>query len=401
MILDSKNFDSIEADDILGLIPDVAEGRRLDYKELLPGSSEKEVRSFLADVCALANSAGGYLMYGVSEARDDESGSPTGLPQAVVGVGDVNDDEVIRAWQQRITQNIEPAIIGHRVRVVSGFDQGRKVMLVFVPQSLFAPHRVNYQGKKEFYVRHDRSNLPMDIGEIRQAFIEAKQLPQRLDELRRVRVSQILADETPIELLPGTPVFLLHAIPVSAFADDAGVDVTRMSARHSMRAVGYDTSSGRLNADGFVYRGGEGSDYSRCYAQVFRDGVIEVVSTVKGITDRGESGGPLLPSQWQEEEYIKTALDVMTVLEQLEVRPPVYFGVSLLRVRGVAMATPQRFWDHGAMIDKDHLLTPFVTSETLQEDPATLLKPAFDALWQASGIAASPYYDDQGKWSRA
>ncbi|MDA3936870.1 MAG: ATP-binding protein, partial [Actinomycetota bacterium] len=160
MILDEKPFDAILADDVLSLIPDVAEGRRIDYKASLPDTGEKGVRSFLNDVCALANSAGGCLVYGIAERADSESGAGTGIPESISGVGDVNDDDLIRAYQQRITQCIEPVIIGHRIRFIDGFEGGHSVMIVFVPKSLFAPHRVNYQGKKEFYVRHDRSNLP-------------------------------------------------------------------------------------------------------------------------------------------------------------------------------------------------------------------------------------------------
>ncbi|MHB8739808.1 MAG: AlbA family DNA-binding domain-containing protein [Coriobacteriia bacterium] len=181
MSLDGKPFDQLKHEDILALIPAVQENRRLDYKQALPEGNDRGAKDFLADVCAMANSAGGYLVYGVEEARDEDN-KQTGVPLSVCGVAEVNEDAFKLAWQQRIAENIEPRIIGHHMRFVDGFEDGKKVMLVQVPKSLFAPHRINYGGKKEFYVRHDGGNMPMGIGEIRHAFVEGKELPQRIDE---------------------------------------------------------------------------------------------------------------------------------------------------------------------------------------------------------------------------
>ena len=110
MILDGKPFDELTAGDIHALIPEVAENRRLNYKRALPENNEKGVRRFLNDVCALANSAGGYLIYGIDEERDEDN-NKTGVPSEVCGVGDINEDEAIRDWQQRITQAIEPRLV--------------------------------------------------------------------------------------------------------------------------------------------------------------------------------------------------------------------------------------------------------------------------------------------------
>jgi predicted HTH transcriptional regulator len=53
----------------------VREDRQLEYKEMLPGGSDEEKREFLSDVTGLANAAGGDLIYGVRERRDE--GAPT------------------------------------------------------------------------------------------------------------------------------------------------------------------------------------------------------------------------------------------------------------------------------------------------------------------------------------
>jgi len=313
---------------------------------------------------------------------------------------DVNSDATIRAWQQRITQSIEPSVIGHRIRIIDGFERARRVMLVYIPKSLLGPHRVNYQGKKDFYVRHDRSNLPMDIDEIRQAFVEAREIPQRVDDLRRLRISQILAGETPVELLFNTPVFVCHAVPLSSFSAGVAVDVTSLQGHRAVRVMDSSAVSGRLNADGFLFRGGMDGEYGRGYMQVYRSGVAEMAATIADVaTVRPGRSVPLLPSQWQEEGFIRSVSDLMGLLRELHVTPPVYLGLSLLRVRGLAMALPQRYFEHAQPIDKDLLIVPVVTSETMVEETARLLHPAFDAIWQASGFPTSPYYDVDGNWS--
>lgn len=108
MLLDDKPFEQLTAADIQALIPAVSEGRRIDYKRELPDDREKSIRSLLNDVCAFANSAGGYLVYGVEE-EQDEDGNNTGVPFRVCGIGNVTFDQVQLAWEQRIKQNIEPA----------------------------------------------------------------------------------------------------------------------------------------------------------------------------------------------------------------------------------------------------------------------------------------------------
>lgn len=398
MILDDKMFEQITAENVLSLIPDIAEGRRLDYKQALPDEGDKGVRSFLNDVCALANSAGGYLVYGVDEERDDE-GKKTGVPSSVCGVGEVNEDKAILDWQQRINQCIEPRIIGHRVGFVNGFDNGVKVMLVYVPKSLFAPHRVTFKGARDFYVRHDRGNQLMDIGEIRHSFVEAKEVPQRIDEFRRQRVMQILAGETPIELLDEWAVYVCHLVPLSSFAEDAGIDVTALGRHTTTNVMKHSVGGGRLNADGYLFTTGLRGDYERGYVQVNRTGTVEMVGTISDIPSRTQRGSLGLPSQWQEEGYLAFVASGLEILRDLGVRPPVYIGISLLRVKGVVMIRPQRFIEEGEPIDKDNLIVPTVFSETLEESVDQLMRPAFDMVWQASGLPSSPYYDDEGNWA--
>lgn len=398
MLDDSKSLDDLEAEDVLALIPAVSEGRRIDYKQAMPSDSEKGVRGFLNDVCALANSAGGFLLYGIDEERD-EDGKQTGVPASVCGVEGVNEDKATLDWQQRITQSIEPRIIGHRIRFVGGFDEGRRVMVVYVPRSLFAPHRVTYRGSRDFYIRHDRGNLLMDIGELRSAFVDSQGLAERIADFRRLRLSLILGGEVPVNL-PDGYVVAAHIVPLQSLSPDyAGVDVT-VPGSSSMPLFYSSPSQRRLNFDGCLLSAYPNAGIANGYVQLFRDGILEIVEA-ENPKDLPQQAIGYIPSTSFEEGCQKVVSASLALLGQLGVQPPVYICISLARARGLVMARPSRWFTTGSPhIDKDVLVVPPVLAQSLTEDVGKLLRPAFDVVWQASDVDQSPNYDDDGNWIR-
>src|SRR5689334_8563616 len=95
-MISDKSIEQIAAADLERLVINgVSESRSLEYKETLPGGSDQDKKEFLADVTSFANAIGGDLVYGVREARD-ESGKPTGTPEAVVGLDVPNFDQAIQ-----------------------------------------------------------------------------------------------------------------------------------------------------------------------------------------------------------------------------------------------------------------------------------------------------------------
>jgi predicted HTH transcriptional regulator len=66
--LDDKPLDAITEEDLQHLVRErVAERKRIEYKESLPGGSTDEKREFLYDVSSLANAVGGHLVFGMKE----------------------------------------------------------------------------------------------------------------------------------------------------------------------------------------------------------------------------------------------------------------------------------------------------------------------------------------------
>ena len=75
----NKPINSIESSDLDALVANaVPEGKLLDYKRDLPGPADADKKELLADASSFANTAGGFLIFGVEET--------SGVPSAIVGI---------------------------------------------------------------------------------------------------------------------------------------------------------------------------------------------------------------------------------------------------------------------------------------------------------------------------
>lgn len=129
----------------------VAESRTLDYKERLP-ENEDDKKDLLQDVTAFANSAGGDLIYGVRERRENDKA--TGEPEAIVGLSLAAEtlDQATLRIENMLLDGIEPRVPGTRVLPIRrGGDP--PCLLVRVPRSPLGPHMVTYRGARRFYGR--------------------------------------------------------------------------------------------------------------------------------------------------------------------------------------------------------------------------------------------------------
>ena len=138
----------------------VAEGKTLDYKRDLIGTSDK--KEFLADVSSFANASGGHLVFGMEE----EGGVPTEL--CGVDVDDV-DSEILRL-ENLIRDGLEPRIYGHDIKPVD-LSNGKKALVIRIPKSFASPHVVKLKGTFRFYSRNSAGKYPLDVQELRTAFL--------------------------------------------------------------------------------------------------------------------------------------------------------------------------------------------------------------------------------------
>jgi predicted HTH transcriptional regulator len=111
----------------------VAEGHFLDFKATGVGSSHYERREFLADASAFANASGGDIIYGVAESAGVAIGVPGyDLPDP--------DKEELRL-KSLLRDGVEPRLTNAGIRWLT-MGGTRGVLLVRIPRSWVAPHRV-------------------------------------------------------------------------------------------------------------------------------------------------------------------------------------------------------------------------------------------------------------------
>jgi hypothetical protein len=145
--------------DLLQLVElGVQESLQLDYKRCdALHSSDGKKNEISKDVSALANAAGGTIVYGIIESGH--------LPHALDKGFDPS--EITREWlEQVINSRIQRRIDGVRINQVALTQTapGRVAYVVWVPQSAMAPHQAS---DKRFYKRFNFESVPMEEYEIR------------------------------------------------------------------------------------------------------------------------------------------------------------------------------------------------------------------------------------------
>ena len=362
---------------------EVAEGKTIEYKREMLGRAESDTVPFLATVSSLANTSGGDLLIGV-EALD-------GLPKALPGVEVTSIDKERLRLEQLMANGLEPRLPRvdiHSVQVV----EGRYIMMVRVPRSWVAPHRVRKNDR--FYGRNSAGKYPLDVGELRTAFTLSETVAERIRSFRADRIARIYGRETPVPLDNGG-CMVLHLLPLAAFADRQGLDLSDYYSRLKTIPLMYGSSySVRINLDGVVTFDGGYDERSRTYTQLFRSGIVEAVETLHA----GEHGLVLSHASY-EQDLMGALAQYAKVVSDLGVPPPLYVFLSFVGVQGCRISVDP-LWRHDDLhlLREDTLLLPEIVIEREEFEPHRVLRPVFDMVWNAFGFERSFNYDDNGNW---
>ena len=382
-----RRLEEVEELDLDCLLSDsVTEGKTVEYKKVLPGSSDSDKKEFLADVSSFANTGGGDLIFGVEETQ--------GTPVAIPGLALSDPDMEVRRLDSMINDGLEP-----RVRFATRVIQrsGKlPVMVVRIERSWIGPHRVVFKGHDKFYARNSAGKYPMDVSELRSAFTLSGSVAERVRQFRADRIAKLHNNETPVSLVSGRSRTILHVLPLESFSGPVQYDVLKFS-RQVGRVPPMSPGTGwgsRINLDGLVVFSG---DASMSYTQLFRNGAIEAVEAyyLNVIGPRGERTIPHIAVEQDVVGYLKTLFEIQ---RDLGVRPPIVVALTLTETRGLRMATDVVPFDRGYQIMEENLVLPETVVESFDEPAGKILKPIFDLIWNACGYAKSKNFDDSGNW---
>lgn len=380
-------LDDLTRTDIESLVTDaVRESKALDFKRDAVGGRDDDKREFLADVSAFANTVGGDLVFGVEEEQ--------GVAAAVPGLVLEDPDAEILRLEQIIRSGLEPRLPGVEIRWLP-FEGASGVLLVRVRRSWAAPHRVTFRGDSRFYGRSSAGKFPLDVAELRTAFLAAEEVPERIRAFRRERCSVIESGDGAMQTGEGAQL-VVHVVPTSAFGTTSipvafGLDnlPPPLGARgHNFASAleGHVTYSGNEDAIGPV----------RAYGLAFRDGRIEAVATVGNA-----EGEPRLPLSGLEQTLIDFLPRYFEGVRRAGLQFPFVVMVSLLGVRGYspyirnewATAQPRP-------LRRDVVLLPEILLEDAPVSWIATLRPTLDQLWNAFGLMGSPNFDGRGNYIR-
>lgn len=396
------NLNDLAPDHIQGLIySEVAESLTLEYKQQLPSQQSEDKREFLYDIAAMANAAGGDIVFGVVE-RQGENNSRTGIADELLGERWSNIQAEIIRLSSYIKDGIAPRLTGVLMKPVS--CNGGDVLVIRIPSSWNRPHLVTMGKADRFYKRTGATSNPMNVDEIRRAFSEQGELRETVARWREHRTDLIEQSRGPVALSSGV-VVLFHVIPAEAFAPGAFTEAWRITENEKTKV--YVTSGNyyqRYNADGFLCHGSlikaEGSSAVYGYTQLFRSGIIEY-----GFSHLHQPVGMAVQSirgQGLEQEMVSCYEDAYFRFRREGRTGAVYVGFSLIGIAGKSMYISPMMWNSDNEIRQNIFSSPEVfvdLSEPEEERPfEKILRPLVDTMWQVGGWEKTPFFEN-GVWS--
>lgn len=338
-------FDDIDEAALAQLVAnETPESRDLEFKRDLPGQEPDNIREFLADVTSLANTNGGDLIFGV----EDVDGVAAGLPGVVIA----NVDNEILRLEQIIRTNVDPRLIGVRIRHIP-LAAGNGALLIRIPPGLQPPHRVTFRNSGKFYARTSRGKYELDVHELRHAFVDSSRLPARFRQYHAEGIERARGIDMPFAIM-NDPTAVVSTMPLSLFREEREIAITDDHALVPIRPNAY-SSIDMIEGVMLHTPVDEATGKVRSFAITYRNGRTDVAWTIGG-TRQNQQGQDmkLVFAPSFEEGLITAARATQTRLQQFGVEGPWIVIASIYGVK-----------DH-FMIFGDHYPTrPAFKDETL------------------------------------
>lgn len=393
-------LEQITAVDLQRLIDtQVIEGKTIDYKKILhqldsanQDFRKKEHIEFLKDVSSFANTVGGDLVIGMGEDQ--------GVPLDKEGIEIQDIDKLKQRLLSLLEQWLDPRV-GCSMHAVP-VDNGRHVLIIRVPRSLIAPHRVVYAKEPgQFYARNSAGAYSMETAELRQAFTLTETILQQITRFSQKRVESLSREDAPIRM-PACSKMILHLIPLESFAGRIAFTPDELSRTASaVETLTSQNRSHRPNLDGTVISSTvDFTKDSLDYVQLYRNGIIEVVT---GDITFSHDSNPASPKFFQTHLEHRLKVKLPTYLEYLKILGiplPIYCFLTLQGVKGIRLKMT-RDYNPKPPFDRDTIALPNIQIDDYSSEPLTLLMPLFDMIWNAGGYQKCMSFDENGDWANA
>ena len=191
--INNKSFlDCVEADfKVLLHNPDYRENQYIDYKvdfaflKIAKNEEKREERipakicEFRNDICAFANSEGGYIIYGIS----DNQGTAADL----IGV-EIEDPDKYELFLRNKLTPILPKVPPIQFRFVK-LSNGRYLVIMYIGHDYYAPY-IHIEDQKNYRIYKRDGNQKTIVGytELKNMFIQSRVLEDEIQGFRKKRI---------------------------------------------------------------------------------------------------------------------------------------------------------------------------------------------------------------------
>jgi len=179
------------------------ENRFLDYKLKYEKRNDEETKEeFLADVTAFANYYGGNIIVGVNELEEEGASSQPGELEGI------NDGKILAERFSNLCEtSIDPIIPGLIIKEIP-LKNVRWAIVVYIPPSLRKPHMVNFNRKREFYIKRDDRKGKMTADEVKRTVLEVINLQNDMNSYIKMVEEEIIEDFIGYDFA-----LIMHSVP--------------------------------------------------------------------------------------------------------------------------------------------------------------------------------------------
>lgn len=359
-----------------------AEGQSLEFKSQLPAASDRGKAEFLKDVSAMANAAGGAILFGVNE--------KSGAAESLSGLQLADPDAEIRRLSQILESGVEPRLAGVQFCPFKLGDSD--VLVVNVPQSFDAPHRFLFNGHSKFVRRVGTHVSELTYDQLRAAFDLSS---ERISRIREQWAIDFSLSRLWKRLREGPVCVLRLSSLVSA---DGRQTIDPQDARNRWTDLIQSEWAGgspAYNYEGLIAAPGH-EDSLVGYTQVYRTGAITSYRVV-GTEWKGDN---LFIPGWAERFLMEALPKSVDFLRNSGIAGSAVIQIGITELSGYKFGYTDHGFSYAASGNLERLELPELLIDDFAQDINyhALLRPGFDLIWQSYGQANCRNYREDGSW---
>lgn len=391
----SKKIEEISLDDIKLLIDNsICESKTLEYKRELTIGSDNDKKEFLADISSFANSIGGDIIIGLEEDEKEK------VPTNICGISYQNEDSLIRQVESLIRDSIQPIILNIQFRLLQ-LENSKGILIIRIPQSLISPHRVEYKNSGKFYNRNNKGKYPMDVNELRLAFNSGIDLSKKIEDFKMNRYYNLISNKSNL-LTSNSPILVVHYIPISAFNNSLqlfSISDIKEAIRESNSSAFGNTNRNTITIDGISINYNQFEEKS--LANFKNNGIIEkaTINLFEKDFDLPGIAPKFVVNCIFSEALLNTIIQDFNEMKKyykfLGITSPIIISYAFLNAIDYTIPSMRAIYHVLGKIDREILCINDLYIDNFNKETETILKPVFDAIWNACGYEKCPAFDDE------